>query len=159
MFQGQKEDHCPQGYGIKITKQEIIKWKTNLKILIVRSRYNNTVNLLNSATLVLKKEKINFDEISVNGAFEIPVTIARNINKFDGFIALGIIIKGETPNFTLISQAITDGLMAISISSKKPIGNAVLTCLNDKQAEERSIKGNEAAKAVLNVLNPNKFAN
>ena len=84
---------------------------------------------------------------------------ARNINKFDGFIALGIIIKGETPNFTLISQAITDGLMAISISSKKPIGNAVLTCLNDKQAEERSIKGNEAAKAVLNVLNPNKFAN
>ena len=133
--------------------------KNKPKILIVRSRYNNTVNLLNSATLVLKKEKINFDEISVNGAFEIPVTIARNINKFDGFIALGIIIKGETPNFTLISQAITDGLMAISISSKKPIGNAVLTCLNDKQAEERSIKCNEAAKAVLNVLNPNKFAN
>ncbi len=133
--------------------------KKKPKILIVRSRYNNTVNLLNSATLILKKEKINFDEISVNGAFEIPVTIARNINKFDGFIALGIIIKGETPNFTLISQAITDGLMAISISSKKPIGNAVLTCLNDKQAEERSIKGNEAAKAVLNVLNPNKFTN
>ena len=133
--------------------------KNKPKILIVRSRYNNTVNLLNSATLVLKKEKINFDEISVNGAFEIPVTIARNINKFDGFIALGIIIKGETPNFTLISQAITDGLMAISISSKKPIGNAVLTCLNDNQADERSIKGNEAAKAVLNVLNPNKFAN
>ena len=133
--------------------------KKKPKILIVRSRYNNTVNLLNSATLILKKEKINFDEISVNGAFEIPVTIARNINKFDGFIALGIIIKGETPNFTLISQAITDGLMAISISSKKPIGNAVLTCLNDKQAEERSIKGNEAAKAVLNVLNPNKFKN
>ena len=133
--------------------------KKKPKILIVRSRYNSTVNLLNSATLVLKKEKINFDEISVSGAFEIPVTIARNINKFDGFIALGIIIKGETPNFTLISQAITDGLMAISISSKKPIGNAVLTCLNDNQADERSIKGNEAAKAVLNVLNPNKFAN
>ena len=133
--------------------------KNKPKILIVRSRYNNTVNLFNSATLVLKKEKINFDEISVNGAFEIPVTIARNINKFDGFIALGIIIKGETPNFTLISQAITDGLMAISISSKKPIGNAVLTCLNDNQADERSIKGSEAAKAVLNVLNPNKFAN
>ena len=75
--------------------------KKKPKILIVRSRYNNTVNLLNSATLVLKKEKINFDEISVNGAFEIPVTIARNINKFDGFIALGIIIKGETPNFNL----------------------------------------------------------
>jgi 6,7-dimethyl-8-ribityllumazine synthase len=126
------------------------------KILIVRSKYNDTINLLNSATLALQKEKITFDKIIVNGAFEIPVTIARNINKFDGFIALGIIMKGETPNFTLISQAITNGLMEISISYKKPIGNAILTCLNNKQAEERSTKGKEAVSAVLNVLNPNK---
>ena len=127
------------------------------KILIVRSKYNDTINLLNSATLALQKEKITFDKITVNGAFEIPVTIARNINKFDGFIALGIIIKGETPNFTLISQAITNGLMEIAITYKKPIGNAVLTCLNNKQADERIIKGDEAAKAVLNVLKPNKY--
>ena len=126
------------------------------KILIVRSKYNDTINLLNSATLALQKEKITFDKITVNGAFEIPVTIARNINKFDGFIALGIIMKGETPNFTLISQAITNGLMEISISYKKPIGNAILTCLNNKQAEERGTKGKEAVSAVLNVLNPNK---
>tara|TARA_B100001250_G_scaffold237574_1_gene204152 strand:+ start:331 stop:732 length:402 start_codon:yes stop_codon:yes gene_type:complete len=129
--------------------------KKKPKILIVRSRYNDTIDLLNSATLVLQKEKINFNEIVVNGAFEIPVTIARNINKYDGFIALGIIMKGETPNFTLISQAITNGLMEISISFKKPIGNAILTCLNNKQAKERTIKGKEAVCAVLDVLNPN----
>ena len=123
------------------------------KILIVRSKYNDTIDLLNSATLALQKEKINFDIITVNGAFEIPVTIARNIKKFDGFIALGIIMKGETPNFTLISQAITNGLMDISISYKKPIGNAILTCLNNKQAEARNTKGKEAVSAVLNVLN------
>ena len=130
--------------------------KKKPKILIVRSKYNDTIDLLNSATLALQKEKINFDKITVNGAFEIPVTIARNIKKFDGFIALGIIMKGETPNFTLISQAITNGLMDISISYKKPIGNAILTCLNNKQAEARNTKGKEAVSAVLNVLNPNK---
>ena len=124
------------------------------------SRYNEPRELYESACNELKKRKINFEtnvrNIRVNGAFEIPVTIARNINKFDGFIALGIIMKGETPNFTLISQAITNGLMEISISYKKPIGNAILTCLNNKQAEERGTKGKEAVSAVLNVLNPNK---
>ena len=131
--------------------------KKKLKILIVRSRYNDTARLSKSAILVLEQKKISFKEILVNGAFEIPVTIARNINKFDGFIALGIIIKGETPNFTLISQAITNGLMEIAVTYKKPIGNGVLTCLNNKQADERIIKGDEAAKAVLNVLKPNKY--
>jgi len=131
--------------------------KKKPKILIVRSRYNDTSRLSKSAILMLNQEKISFKEILVNGAFEIPVAIARNINKFDGFIALGIIIKGETPNFTLISQAITNGLMEIAITYKKPIGNAVLTCLNNKQADERIIKGDEAAKAVLNVLKPNKY--
>ena len=105
--------------------------KKKPKILIVRSRYNDTSRLSKSAILMLNQEKISFKEILVNGAFEIPVTIARNINKFDGFIALGIIIKGETANFTLISQAITNGLMEIAVTYKKPIGNAVLTCLNN----------------------------
>ena len=130
--------------------------KKKTKILIVRSRYNDTKSLLKSAVFKLEQKKINFDKIDVNGAFEIPVTIARNINKFDAFVALGIIIEGETPNFTLISQAITNGIMKISISSKKPIGNAILTCLNSKQANERSHKGKEAVEAVLDVLNPSK---
>ncbi len=129
--------------------------KKKPKILIVRSRYNNTTELYESAYNELDKRKIkNVESLFVNGAFEIPVAIARNINKFDAFVAIGIIIKGETPNFNLISQAITDGIMQLSILHKKPIGNAILTCLNFKQAEERGQKGKEAVEAVLDVLNP-----
>ena len=75
------------------------------KILIVKSRYNDTYQLFKSASLILE-QKISFDTISVNGAFEIPVSISRNMKKYDGFVAIGIIIKGDTPNFNLISQAI-----------------------------------------------------
>ena len=103
--------------------------------------------------------KINFEtnvrNIRVNGAFEIPVAIARNLNRFDGAVAIGIIIKGETPNFKLISQAITNGIMELSILHKKPIGNAILTCLNFAQIKKRNHKGEEAVNAVLDVLDPN----
>ena len=87
------------------------------------------------------------------GAFEIPVVIARNIKKYDGFIAIGSIIKGETPNFEFISSAITNGLIQLSILYKKPIGNAILTCLNQRQANARAVKGFEAARAVCDILN------
>ena len=123
------------------------------KILIVVSRYNETNFLLNSTKKVLAKSKTKFKTIKVNGAFEIPVTISRNIKKFDAFIALGIIIKGETPNFEFISQAISNGLINLSISSKKPIGNGILTCYDTQQAIKRSNKGAEAAEAVIDVLN------
>jgi 6,7-dimethyl-8-ribityllumazine synthase len=69
------------------------------------------------------------------------------------FIALGVIIKGKTPNFDFISSAITNGLIQLSILYKKPIGNAVLTCLNKKQAKLRDKKGYEAVIAVNAVIN------
>ena len=84
--------------------------------------------------------------------FEIPVTISKNIKKFDGFIALGCVIKGQTPHFDYISQASTDAIMKLSINSKKPIGNGIITCLNMKQAKARKKKGAEAVNAVLSVL-------
>ena len=90
--------------------------------------------------------------INVPGVFEIPVTISKNIKKFDGFIALGCVIKGQTPHFDFISQASTDAIMKMSINSKKPIGNGIITCLNMKQAKARKKKGAEAANAVLSVL-------
>ena len=125
----------------------------NIKVCIIRSKYNNTQGLLNSAVKELKRNKVTFKILEVPGAFEIPVVISRNIKKYDGFIALGSIIKGETPNFDFISSAITNGLMNLSINSKKPIGNGILTCFNSKQALARSDKGYEAAIAVLDVLN------
>ena len=88
----------------------------------------------------------------VPGAFEIPVTIAKNLKKFNGFIALGCVIKGQTPHFDFISKSTTDALMTLSITSKKPVGNGVITCLNKKQAVQRGKKGSEAAEAVLSVL-------
>ena len=127
--------------------------KKKIKICIVRSKYNQTSQLLKSATNELIKRKISYKILEVPGAFEIPVVISRNINNYDGFIAIGSIIKGETPNFDFISSAITNGLIQLSILSKKPIGNAVLTCLNKKQAKLRFNKGYEAVIAVLDVLN------
>ena len=130
--------------------------KKNSRILIVRSEYNDTADMeiITNKTIDANKE-LKRTTIVVKGAFEIPVTIAKNINNYDGFIAIGIIIKGETTNFSLISQAITNGIMSLSISSKKPIGNAVLTCLTKKQAAERIAKGEEAANAVIDILRQN----
>jgi 6,7-dimethyl-8-ribityllumazine synthase len=127
--------------------------KRKIKVCIVKSQYNDTSKLLQSAVTELKKRNIFFKILEVPGAFEIPVVVVRNIKKYDGFIAVGSIIKGETPNFDFISSAITNGLIQISILYKKPIGNAVLTCLNNKQAKARSVKGYEATIAVCDVLN------
>ena len=125
----------------------------NKNLLIVNANYYKDISsgLLKSATILLpKNSKIKI--INVPGVFEIPVTISRNINKFDGFIALGCVIKGQTPHFDFISQASTDAIMKLSINSKKPIGNGIITCLNMKQAKARKKKGAEAANAVLSVL-------
>ena len=109
------------------------------------------LRILKSATNLLpKNSKVKI--INVPGVFEIPVTISKNIKKFDGFIALGCVIKGQTPHFDFISQASTDAIMKLSINSKKPIGNGIITCLNMKQAKARKKKGAEAANAVLSVL-------
>jgi len=133
------------------------------KILIVSANYYQqiTANLLAGAVNILSKKKITFSVISVPGIFEIPVIISKNINKFDAFVALGCVIKGKTPHFDLISRTTFDGLMRLSIESKKPVGNGIITALNKKQAIIRSSKfflqkknkGLEAANAVISVLN------
>ncbi len=121
-------------------------------LIVVANYYENIANsLLNSARNKIKN-KCSIKVINVTGAFEIPVTISKNLNKFNGFIALGCVIKGQTPHFNFISKATTDALMTLSITSRKPVGNGVITCLNKKQAIERGKKGSEAAEAVLSVL-------
>ena len=120
------------------------------KILIVIANYYKDISygLLASAKKKLSKvSKIKI--IYVPGVFEIPVTIAKNINRYDGFIALGCVIKGKTPHFDFISKAATDYIMKLSIDNKKPIGNGIITCLNMKQAIKRKHKGKEASKAVM----------
>ena len=123
------------------------------KVLIVNASYYLDISsgLLKSALEILtKKSRVKI--INVPGVFEIPVTISKNLKKFDGFVALGCVIKGQTPHFDFISQASTNAIMKLSIDSKKPIGNGIITCLNMKQAKVRKKKGAEAANAVLSVL-------
>ena len=123
------------------------------KILIVIANYYKDVSeeLLKSAKEELNKfAKIKI--IEVPGVFEIPVTIVKNIKKFDGFVALGCVIQGETPHFKFISKSTIDAIMNISVDYKKPVGNGILTCLNKDQANARGKKGAEAANAVKSIL-------
>ena len=137
------------------------------KVLIVTASYywDITASLRADAELLLNNSNIKFDVIDVPGVFEIPVTIAKNIKKYDAFIALGCVIKGETPHFDFISKTTFEGLMKLSIDNKKPIGNGIITSLNLQQAIQRSGsdksflkknknkgKGKEATKAVISVL-------
>ena len=123
------------------------------KFLIIIANYYKdiSIGLLSSAKRLIPNNS-KFKVIEVPGVFEIPVTISKNIKKYDGFIALGCVIKGQTPHFDFISQAFTNAIMQLSIDNKKPIGNGIITCLNFRQAKMRKKKGAEAMKAVLSVL-------
>ena len=123
------------------------------KYLIVIANYYEDIakGLLNSALKLIPKSN-NIRIIKVPGVFEIPVTISKNINKYDAFLALGCVIKGETPHFEFISQVSINAIMNLSIYNKKPIGNGIITCLNIRQAKARKKKGAEAAQAVNSIL-------
>ena len=135
------------------------------KVLIVIANYYDNIssNLGVGAETTLDMAKIKYSIKKVPGVFEIPVVISRNIKKYDGFIALGCVIKGETPHFDYISKTTFEGLMKLSIENKKPIGNGIITALNKDQARARcgsydakdhikNGKGEEAANAVIAVL-------
>ena len=131
-----------------------------MKICIIIANYYPSISkdLFDGAKKLLMKNKIkNYKKIFVPGIFEIPIVISKNINYYDAFIALGCVIKGKTPHFNFISNATTNAIMHLSINHKKPIGNGIITCLNKKQALERSNpnkrnKGGEAASAIIHVL-------
>ena len=114
--------------------------------------------------LAVSHYKINFDILYAPGSFEIPFIINKNINLYDGFVALGCIIRGETIHFELIANECARKIMDLSIISKKPIGFGIITCENIKQAIKRSKfdshginKGQEAAYACAKLLYPEKL--
>ncbi len=132
-----------------------------MKICIVVAEYYKDIsdNLVYGATKEINKKANNSTHlIRVPGTFEIPVVISKNIKKFDAFIALGCVIKGDTPHFDYICSSVTNSIMYMSVKNKKPIGFGILTCLNKKQALLRSDphkknKGKEAALAIFSVHN------
>ena len=124
-------------------------------------KFENPVwkNVDNDLVFNMLKEgshELEYKQRFVPGVFEIPSMIAINIKDFDAFIALGCVIKGETPHFDFISKAAINGIMNLSINHKKPIMNGIITCLNKKQAKERADpekkdKGGEAARAFIRL--------
>ncbi len=131
------------------------------KILIINANYYKNI----SKKLVLSSKKkldnsVKVSIINVPGIYEIPIAIRKNIKKFDGFIALGCVIKGQTPHFDLICYSTFNSILNLSITFNKPIGNGIITALNMKQALQRCKstiskklnKGSEAANAVMSIL-------
>ena len=132
------------------------------KILIINSNYYKEVskNLITVAKKKLINANYEVSIIDVPGVYEIPIAISKNIKIFDGFVALGCVIKGQTPHFNLICSSTFNALLNLFINFNKPIGNGIITALNLKQAKQRSEKSNinkvnkgaEAANAVISIL-------
>ena len=139
---------------------------TNKKVLVVCSPYYKdiTQNLIKGAIKVLKSNSVEYKIINVPGALEIAPSIKIYSEKsskeilFDGFVALGCIIRGETYHFEIVSNESARALSDLSITYSLPIGNGILTVENKEQAIERSDplrlnKGAGAALACLSLIN------
>mgnify|MGYP001308388354 FL=1 len=139
---------------------------TNKKVLVVCSPYYKdiTQNLIKGAIMVLRSNSVEYKIINVPGALEIAPSIKIYSEKsskeilFDGFVALGCIIRGETYHFEIVSNESARALSDLSITYSLPIGNGILTVENKEQAIKRSDplrlnKGAGAALACLSLIN------
>ena len=132
-----------------------------MKVCVIVSNFYPEISklLVDGAVSKLKKNNITkFKILTVSGTFEIPVVISNLIDKYDAFITLGCVIKGQTSHFHYLCSSVINALTNLSIKFKKPIGNGILTCNNKKQAIKRADrnkndKGGEAVEAVISVLN------
>ena len=131
------------------------------KILILNSTYYRDIskNLVLNAKKKLIQNNFLVHILNVPGVYEIPIAIKKNIKKYDGFVALGCVIKGETPHFDLICSSVFKSILSLTVNFDKPIGNGIITALNINQAKKRSAndknkpnKGSEAANAVVAIL-------
>jgi 6,7-dimethyl-8-ribityllumazine synthase len=128
-------------------------------LLLVRAPYYRAVvdGLTNGAARILREAGATFEQLDVAGAFELPQAIRiamRGLRRFDGFVALGCIVRGETDHYEFICRASMDGLMQVALQFGLPLGTGLLTCDTLGQAEARAgpdghNKGAEAAAAAL----------
>lgn len=149
-------------------KQKVKKTKSKVsfksKVAIVVSRYNKEVcdGLLWGAKKVLSESGLSeksVDVFEVPGAYEIVLAVSSlaQKKKYDGVVCLGCVLKGETPHFDYISQAVSHFLCEVSLKTGKPVGFGVITPNTQQQAVERSSqddynKGAEAAMAVVEMI-------
>ncbi len=129
-----------------------------LRMLIVEARFYSDIAdaLLAGARAVLDEAGAEYDSITVPGALEIPAAIAMALDAsdYDGVVALGCVILGETYHFEVVSNESARGLMDLAVRERVPLGNGILTVENEAQAKARAggsvgNKGTEAARAAL----------
>jgi 6,7-dimethyl-8-ribityllumazine synthase len=133
-------------------------------VVIVRTEWNAPIvdELFAGCKKVLDAEKIEFEDFRVPGAFEIPFAIKKyweqsKKKKPGAFIALGCIIKGDTPHFDYVCRAVTDGIVALNLRLPVPVVFGILTVENEAQARQRTggihgHKGEEAADTALKMI-------
>jgi len=133
--------------------------KKKLNILIICADFYKDIAdvMIDNARNYLDQKEYTYEVSRVSGSFEIPVLISildeERIQKYDGIIALGCIIRGETKHFDFISSSIINGIMSLSMNKKIPIGNGILTCENMDQVKARyEQKPVETIDAVISVL-------
>ena len=132
------------------------------RILIVESRYYDDIatSLLDGATAALDLARAQFERITVTGALEIPPAIlfAAQCDKgYDGYVALGCVIRGETYHFEIVAGESARGLMDLGLHHGLCVGNGILTVDDERQAEVRARrdggdKGGHAARACLSLI-------
>jgi 6,7-dimethyl-8-ribityllumazine synthase len=132
------------------------------KILIVESRYYDHIatSLLDGATAALERAHAQFERITVSGALEIPPAIlfaSMGDKGYDGYVALGCVIRGETYHFEIVAGESARGLMDLGMNHGLCVGNGILTVENEEQADVRARrdggdKGGDAARAVLSLI-------
>ncbi len=130
--------------------------------LIVEARFYNELSdaLLDGAKAALQSADVSFDVVTVPGALEVPAAIAYAIDgvtDYDGYVALGVIIRGATYHFDIVANESSRAIMDLSVAEGAPIGNGILTVENEEQAWERARiseldKGGFAARAALSML-------
>ena len=142
----------------KSRKHDLPDFTEKLKICIVSAPYYKdiTENLIRGALNVLKRINADTEIVEVSGALEIPTAIKLMENQFDGFIAVGCIIRGETTHYEIVSTESSRGIANLGLE-KFCIGNAILTVENRLQAEKRADpkvfdKGGEACNALLSII-------
>ncbi|ATE62988.1 6,7-dimethyl-8-ribityllumazine synthase [Rhizorhabdus dicambivorans] len=130
------------------------------KLLIVEARFYDHLNdlLLDGARTAIEEAGHKHETVTIPGALEVPgaIAMAAESGRYDGFVALGVIIRGETYHFEVVSNESARGLMALSMDGIA-IGNGILTVENEAQALARARrtekdKGGEAAKAALRMM-------
>ena len=129
------------------------------KVLILEARFHEHITdmMVKGAIAVLERSGVKYERLPVPGSFEIPGAIKFALNMYDGFVALGCVIRGETSHFEYVCAESARGLMSLSMDHNVAIGYGVLTCDNEQQAIERADpkqldKGGDAALACLRMI-------